>query len=96
MGVSVPTVPVSAVRVAVTAVAVLAVGVAMVRVTVVMGRAAFAAVGVSVTESADAHQVDQQTSDRHRLRDTKVDLRTSVLWGSSVSRKSASRRKFVF
>lgn len=48
-------------------VAVLAVGVAVVRVAVVTGRAAFAAVGVSVTESADTDQVDQQTSDRHRL-----------------------------
>lgn len=58
-------VAVTSVRVAVTSVAVLAVGVA-----VVMWGAAFAAVGVSVAESADAHQVDQQASDRHRLQET--------------------------
>lgn len=73
VGVAVPGVPgvrvtVTPMGVAVTSVAVLAVvRVSVVRMAVVVRRAALASVRVGVAESADAHQVDQQTSDRHRL-----------------------------
>lgn len=70
--VPVSSVSVSSVGVAVPPVAVLAVGVAVVRVAVVVRRAAFAAVGVGVAEGADAHQVDQQASNRHRLHGDKT------------------------
>lgn len=65
-------VSVTSMRVAMTSMAVLAVGVAMVRVAMVVWWTAFAAMGVSVTKSADTHQVDQQSSNRHRLQETKI------------------------
>lgn len=59
VGVPMSAVHMAAVGVAVAPVAVLAVGVAVVWMTVVVRRAAFSAMGVSVTESAYTHQVDQ-------------------------------------
>lgn len=69
---------VTSMRVAMTPVAVFAVGVAMVRVAVVIWWTAFAAMGVSVTKSADTHQVDQQSSDRHGLQRTKITTQRKV------------------
>lgn len=67
-GVRVSVTPMRVAVTPVTPVAVLAVvGVAVVGVAVVVRRAALASVRVGVAESADAHQVDQQASDRHRL-----------------------------
>lgn len=62
-GVRMTVTPVGVTVAAVATVAVLAVvRVSVVRVAVVVRRAALSSVRVGVTESADAHQVDQQTS----------------------------------